>query len=218
MGILNFLGQAGKELFTPIAKQKTATDKYLNLQRKTAGLDQAKMDKLAAFTEVESARLTKEIEALTTNIRVQTAIANAGGHTAESAARVTAETGEAFAKLEFQKENMLKTLEVLHDQSMAIGARDIATMKARMNYDLEKKMSLLKGLMVGTGGVAGGMFLERALNGGEPEAAVEEMEEATQTGPVKSYFKGLGFGEEEGKWGEPTANLLMDIISPIPRQ
>ena len=49
------------------------------------------------------------------------------------------------------------------------------------------------------------MFLERALNGGEPEAALQQMEEETQT---KSR------GTEVG---ENIANKLMDIISPIPR-
>ncbi len=49
------------------------------------------------------------------------------------------------------------------------------------------------------------MFLERALNGDEPEDAVEVMEGATQT---KSR------GTEVG---ENIANTLMDIISPIPR-
>ena len=44
------------------------------------------------------------------------------------------------------------------------------------------------------------------------------VEEETQLGPVKGYFKDVGFGEEEGNWGKPVANLLMDIISPIPRQ
>ena len=52
------------------------------------------------------------------------------------------------------------------------------------------------------------------------EEAVEEMEEATQIGPVPGYFKNIGFDEdwkEEGNWGKPVANLLMDIISPIPK-
>ena len=44
-----------------------------------------------------------------------------------------------------------------------------------------------------------------------PEEAVEEMEEATQTTPT---FRDK---MEAGQWGEPVANILMDIISPIPR-
>jgi len=107
--------------------------------------------------------------------------------------------------LDFQKENMLKMLKMLENQSTAIGAKALANKAARMNYDLEKKMSLIKGLIAGTGGAVGGMFLERALNGDEPEDAVEVMEEATQT---KSR------GTEVG---ENIANTLMDIISPIPR-
>jgi len=43
------------------------------------------------------------------------------------------------------------------------------------------------------------------------EEAVEEMEEATQTTPT---FRDK---MEAGQWGEPVANILMDIISPIPR-
>ena len=65
---------------------------------------------------------------------------------------------------------------------------------------------------LGVGGAAG------YYAGSQADDAVGEMEEETQIGPVKGYFKEIGFGEEEGNWGEPMAKLLMDIISPIPRQ
>ena len=208
MGILSLLkrlGKGAKETFTPIARQKTATDEYLDLHRKIPGMEMSQLQKLKVLAEKESARLTEEIGDLTNKLRVQTTLANAGGHTAESAAKVSAEVSEAYSKLELQKNNMFKMLETLHNQSTAIGAKALANKAARMNYDLEKKMSLIKGLIAGTGGAAGGMFLERALNGGEPEAALQQMEEETQT---KSR------GTEVG---ENIANKLMDIISPIPR-
>ena len=69
---------------------------------------------------------------------------------------------------------------------------------------------------LGAGGAAGYYAGTRA-----EDDAVGEMEEETQIGPVPGYFKDVGFDEdwkEEGNWGEPVANLLMDIISPIPRQ
>ena len=70
---------------------------------------------------------------------------------------------------------------------------------------------------LGIGGVVGyGIAENKAEN-----EALQQMEEETQIGPVKGYFKDVGFDEdwkEEGNWGEPVANLLMDIISPIPRQ
>ena len=69
---------------------------------------------------------------------------------------------------------------------------------------------------LGVGGAAGYYAGSQA-----EDDAVGEMEEETQIGPVKGYFKDVGFDEdwkEEGNWGKPVANLLMDIISPIPRQ
>ena len=69
---------------------------------------------------------------------------------------------------------------------------------------------------LGAGGAAGYYAGTQA-----EDDAVGEMEDETQIGPVPGYFKDVGFDEdwkEEGNWGEPVANLLMDIISPIPRQ
>ena len=66
---------------------------------------------------------------------------------------------------------------------------------------------------LGAGGAAGYYAGTRA-----EDDALQQMEDETQIGPVKGYFKEIGFGEEEGNWGEPMAKLLMDIISPIPRQ
>jgi hypothetical protein len=205
LSLLKGLGKGAKETLTPIARQKTATDEYLNLHRKMPGMEMSQLEKLGVLVEKEADRLTEEIVDLTNKLRVHTSLSKAGGHTAESAAKVTAEVDKAFNKLEAQRETMLKMLNMLHDQSTAIGAKALANKAARMNYDLEKKMSLIKGLIAGTGGAVGGMFLERALNGDEPEDAVEVMEEATQT---KSR------GTEVG---ENIANTLMDIISPIPR-
>ena len=205
LSLLKGLGKGAKETLTPITRQKTATDAYLNLHRKMPGMEMSQLEKLGVLVEKEADRLTEEIVDLTNKLRVHTSLSKAGGHTAESAAKVTAEVDKAFNKLEAQRETMLKMLNMLHDQSTAIGAKALANKAARMNYDLEKKMSLIKGLIAGTGGAVGGMFLERALNGDEPEDAVEVMEEATQT---KSR------GTEVG---ENIANTLMDIISPIPR-
>ena len=76
------------------------------------------------------------------------------------------------------------------------------------NQDLAK---ILAGL--GLGGAVG-----YGIGSSAEDKALQQMEEETQVGPVRGYFKDIGFGEEEGNWGEPTAKLLMDIISPIPRQ
>ena len=205
LSLLKGLGKGAKETLTPIARQKTATDEYLNLHRKMPGMEMSQLEKLGVLAEKEADRLTEEIVDLTNKLRVQTSLAQAGGHSAGSAAKMSAEVDKAFNKLQAQRENMLKMLNMLESQSTAIGAKALANKAARMNYDLEKKMSLIKGLIAGTGGAVGGMFLERALNGDEPEEAIEEMEEATQT---KSR------GTEVG---ENIANKLMDIISPIPR-
>ena len=59
----------------------------------------------------------------------------------------------------------------------------------------------------GLGGAAG---IAYAGMPGQDEA-IQEMEEATQTTPTfRENF-------ESGQWGEPVANILMDVISPIPR-
>jgi hypothetical protein len=205
LSLLKGLGKGAKETLTPIARQKTATDEYLNLQRKLPGAEMGQLDKIGAIAKKESDRLSGELTDLTHRIRVQTTLMKAGGHSAESHAKMSVELKESIDKLLAQKKNLDELFKILMSQSEGIGAKVLANKSARMNYDLEKKMSLIKGLIAGTGGVAGGMFLERALNGDEPEEAIEEMEEATQT---KSR------GTEVG---ENIANKLMDIISPIPR-
>jgi hypothetical protein len=205
LSLLKGLGKGVKETLTPIARQKTATDEYLNLHRKMPGMEMSQLDKIGAIAKKEADRLSGELTDLTYRIRVQTSLMKAGGHSAESHAKMSAELKESIDKLLLQKNNLDKLFEILMSQSEGIGAKALANKAARMNYDLEKRMSLIKGLIAGTGGVAGGMFLERALNGDEPEEAIEEMEEVTQT---KS--RGTEIGEN-------IANKLMDIISPIPR-
>ena len=70
-------------------------------------------------------------------------------------------------------------------------------------------------IALGAGGIAG---YKTAENKAKNEA-LQQMEEETQIGPVEGYFKDVGFGERDWEsGGEATANLLMDIISPIPRQ
>jgi len=76
------------------------------------------------------------------------------------------------------------------------------------NQDLAK---ILVGL--GIGGAVG-----YEIGSSAEDEALQQMEEETQIGPVRGYFKDIGFGKEKGNWGEPTAKLLMDILSPIPRQ
>ena len=61
-------------------------------------------------------------------------------------------------------------------------------------------------LGLGAGGAAGYYAGTRS-----EDEAIEEMEEATQTVPtLRAKF-------ESGDWGPDVANILMDIISPIPR-
>ena len=61
-------------------------------------------------------------------------------------------------------------------------------------------------LGLGAGGAAGYYAGTRS-----EDEAIEEMEEATQTTPT---FRDK---MESGQWGPDVANILMDIISPIPR-
>ena len=211
LSLLKGLGKGAKETLTPIARQKTATDEYLNLQRKLPAAEMGQLDNIGAIAKKESDRLLGELTDLKHRIRVQTTLMKAGGHTAESHAKMSVELKESIDKLLAQKNNLDEIFKILMSQSEGIGAKALANKAARINYDLEKQMSLVKGLIAGTGGAAGGMLLERALNGDEPEEAIEEMEEATQTAPTfREKF-------ESGQWGEPVANILMDIISPIPR-
>ena len=72
-------------------------------------------------------------------------------------------------------------------------------------------------IALGAGGIAGYKTAENKAENIKRQEALQQMGEETQIGPVKGYFKDIGFGEEEGEWGEPIANLLMDVISPIPR-
>ena len=194
--------------FLPTAMRKTPTDEYLKLQKNLPAGDLHQLEKLGALVEAESARLSSEIQNITHKLRMHNALQEAGGHSAESAAKVIADTKEAFRKLESQKKNIFEMLDILHNQGQVVGAKEMVNMAASMNYEVEKKMGLLKGLLVGTGAGTGGILLEKALRAGEPEAAVEEME-----GPDEAVGKMNGAG-----WGENTANFLMDWVSPIPRK
>jgi|6_EtaG_2_1085325.scaffolds.fasta_scaffold40392_3 hypothetical protein len=99
---------------------------------------------------------------------------------------------------------------------LSVGQRDIYTRRlaAEIAENLKKAstshisnqdlVKILAGLGFGAASIGIGAHAE--------DEAVEEMEEVTQTEPTfREKF-------ESGQWGEPVANILMDIISPIPRQ
>lgn len=138
----------------------------------------------------------------------------AGGITRGPAAK------KAFAEIEETVKMLEKQSELLKKQAGLVDDLDFAQNLMRQEYQKEKIVGLLKSQIPIIGAGAAGMWFGAKQQSENPEffepifpeEAVEEMEEATQTTPT---FRDK---MEAGQWGEPVANLLMDIISPIPRQ
>ena len=136
----------------------------------------------------------------------------AGGITRGPAAK------KAFAEIEETVKMLEKQSELLKKQAGLVDDLDFAQNLMRQEYQKEKIVGFLKSQIPIIGAGATGMYWggrQEDANPNfydpktdpfrtqEPEEAVEEMEEVTQT--------------KSGQWGPKVANILMDIISPIPR-
>ena len=137
----------------------------------------------------------------------------AGGITRGPAAK------KAFAEIEETVKMLEKQSELLKKQAGLVDDLDFAQNLMRQEYQKEKIVGLLKSQIPIIGAGAAGMWFGAKQQSENPEffepifpeEAVEEMEEATQTAPTfREKF-------ESGQWGPDVANVLMDIISPIPR-
>ena len=137
----------------------------------------------------------------------------AGGITRGPAAK------KAFAEIEETVKMLEKQSELLKKQAGLVDDLDFAQNLMRQEYQKEKIVGFLKSQIPIIGAGATGMYWggrQEDANPNfydpktdpfrtqEPEEAVEEMEEVTQT--------------KSDLWGPDVANTLMDIISPIPRQ
>jgi len=212
LSLLKGLGKGAKSALTPIATHKTPIDEYLNLQKGANVMDLKSLAKFSKVAEKESQRVIKEFDNLANELRTHTAISNAGGHSAQSHARKAAGFKERIEILNQQKKNVGDLFETIAKHAELNGAMDTMNMAAHESYRLEKAMGLTKGALVGAGAALAGVEAGKAFGDKtvgeifkeqEPEAAVEEMEEVTQT--------------KSGQWGPKVANILMDVISPIPR-
>ena len=212
LSLLKGLGKGAKSALTPIATHKTPIDEYLHLQKGANVMDLKSLAKFSKVAEKESKRVIKEFDDLTNEMRTYNAISNAGGHSAQSQAKKVAGFKERIEILNQQKKNVGDMFETIAKHAELNGAMDTMNMAAHESYRLEKAMGLTKGALVGAGAALAGVEAGKAFGDKtvgeifeeqEPEAAVEEMEEVTQT--------------KSGQWGPKVANILMDVISPIPR-
>ena len=212
LSLLKGLGKGAKSALTPIATHKTPIDEYLHLQKGANVMDLKSLAKFSKVAEKESKRVIKEFDDLTNEMRTYNAISNAGGHSAQSQAKKVAGFKERIEILNQQKKNDGDMFETIAKHAELNGAMDTMNMAAHESYRLEKAMGLTKGALVGAGAALAGVEAGKAFGDKtvgeifkeqEPEEAVEEMEEVTQT--------------KSGQWGPKVANILMDVISPIPR-
>ena len=220
LSLLKGLGKGAKSAFTPIATHKTPIDEFLHLQKGANIMEFKYLGKILKVAEKESKRVIKELNDLTNEMRTHNALLNTGAYTPQSNARKVAGFKERIEILNQQKKSVGELFETLAKQGELNDAVDIMNKAAHESYRLEKAMGLTKGALVGAGAAIAGIEAGKAFGDKtvgeifreqEPEAAVEEMEEVTQTEPTfREKF-------ESGQWGEPAANLLMDVISPIPR-
>ena len=206
-----FLKDIVSQRYIPNAMRTTRTDEGLDFLKQVPST-------LKAANEVSALKVMKQQElALKKGQDLIDAI-KAGGITSGPAAkRAFDEIEETMKMLESQSKTLIKQADLIDDL-------DWAQNLMRQEYQKEKVVGSLKSLIPVVGaGMTGLWFgakqqyenpdfhdpdLLDKLNPfrtQEPEEALEEMEEATQT---KSR------GTEVG---ENVANVLMDIISPIPR-
>ena len=190
MSILRLLGKAGKPVLSPATQARNLTG-ATNL-KKAQGMARAAEHAKAKSLQHATAKVDDLIRQgkLPTNVRREDLIRKMQQH------------------LEREYERIRAIQPAIPTPSQLPGS-NFTAFPAELIRKLGDKAVLAA---LGVGGAAG------YYAGSQADDAVGEMEEETQIGPVKGYFKEIGFGEEEGNWGEPMAKLLMDIISPIPRQ
>ena len=203
----DFLKDYVSQRYIPNALRTTRTDEGLDFLEQVPST-------LRAANKVSALKVMKQQElALKKGQDLIDAI-KAGGITRGPAAkRAFDEIEETMKMLESQSKTLIKQADLIDDL-------DWAQNLMRQEYQKEKVVGSLKSLIPVVGAGATGLYWGGRLEDAnpdyykpetdpfrtqEPEEALEEMEEATQT---KSR------GTEVG---EKVANVLMDIISPFPR-
>ena len=202
----DFLKDYVSQRYIPNALRTTRTDEGLDFLEQVPST-------LRAANKVSALKVMKQQElALKKGQDLIDAI-KAGGITSGPAAkRAFDEIEETMKMLESQSKTLIKQADLIDDL-------DWAQNLMRQEYQKEKVVGLLKSLIPVLGAGATGMYWGGRKEDAnpnfydpktdpfrtqEPEEAVEEMEEVTQT--------------KSDLWGPDVANTLMDIISPIPRQ
>ena len=192
-GILSLLSKAGKRVFSPATQARNKMASYSKDLRKEIS---------------PASQMRKEIGSLDP---VMGTIA-----TASVAKNAMAKSKQVVDRLITNGQIPLERREEVMRKLMAEIAETLKNAAMPVDPNALAQATLAKVLVsLGIGGAVGyGIAENKAEN-----EALQQMEEETQIGPVEGYFKDVGFGERDWKkGGEATANLLMDIISPIPRQ
>ena len=201
-----FLKDYVSQRYIPNALRTTRTDEGLDFLKQVPST-------LKAANEVSALKVMKQQELALKKGQDLIDAVQAGGITRGPAAkRAFAEIDETLKMLESQSETLITQADLIDDL-------DWAQNLMRQEYQKEKVVGLLKSLIPVLGAGATGMYWGGRKEDAnpnfydpktdpfrtqEPEEAVEEMEEVTQT--------------KSDLWGPDVANTLMDIISPIPRQ
>jgi len=205
-----FLKDYVKRRYIPAAMQTTRTDEGLEYLAKHHRLQQESLEQLHKQLAERGKRLSREAQDIIDSI--------SGPKSASGSIAKPGATQREINKIAQQVNELQKEKNILDDiLSRGLEGLD-ADGIAAFEYQREKVVGLLKALIPIIGAGATGMYWgARAEDASdlfydpktdpfrtqEPEEAVEEMEEVTQT--------------KSGQWGPKVANILMDIISPIPR-
>jgi hypothetical protein len=213
-----FLKDYVKRRYIPAAMQTTRTDEGLKYFKGQQKLQQESLEQLHKQLAERGKRLSREAQDIIDSI--------SGPKSASGSIAKPGATQREMNKIAQQVNELQKEKNILDD----IIARGVEGLDANgmmaFEYQRDKVGGLLKSLLAILGGGMAGLYWgARAEDASdlfynpetdpfrtqEPKEAVEEMEEVTQTTPT---FRDK---MEAGQWGEPVANILMDIISPIPR-
>ena len=217
-GILSLLGKAGKDTwdfvarrYLPAAIQTTRTDEGLKYFKGQQKLQQESLEQLHKQLAERGKRLSREAQDIIDSI--------SGPKSASGSIAKPGATQREIKKITQQVNELQKEKNILDD----IIARGVEGLNNReimaYEYQREKVGGLLKGLLAAVGATAGGILLGGKAAGGQqyqqytdPDEAIEALEKEVQIGPT--------FGQKlkSGDWGPDVANVLMDVISPIPRQ
>jgi hypothetical protein len=198
MSILSLLGKAGKRVFSPATQA-----------RNIASGGQQVLSPATQVRNLESAAAFKRAQGMARKAK------NESLRHAEAVYEDALRRGVVNTNV--RKEDLMRKMDQYLSREYELYSRRAPT----ANF-LEFPKELIRSLgdkavwiALGAGGIAG---YKTAENKAKNEA-LQQMEEETQIGPVEGYFKDVGFGERDWEsGGKATANLLMDIISPIPRQ